>query len=90
MTAFCDVALALGLTFGGTCVESPAERPALPADDEAAWSLPALPEPEPEPRSEPAAAFPPVVIYREAPAPPVVIYREVPAPPPTPDPEGGW
>ena len=84
MSAFCDLALALGLTFGGSCVEhAPTLQPELPADDDAAWALPA-PPPEPE-----RPAMPPIVIRKEvhvpAPAPFVVPSEPEPAAPP-PDP----
>ena len=79
MSAFCDLALALGLTLSGTCQPAaPAANP-LPADDPHAWSFKA-----PEPKVEappPAPKFPPVVITK--------IIREpapAPAPPPSPPP----
>lgn len=79
MSAFCDIALIVGLTFGGACAEpvDTAPAPTLPPDDESAWALPAPPPPAPEPA---APRFPPVIIRQEAPPAP-------PAPPPAPEPE---
>ncbi len=48
MSAFCDIALALGLTFGGTCAADQPPQTHLPEDDPAAWELPA-PPPPPQP-----------------------------------------
>jgi type IV secretory pathway VirB10-like protein len=101
-TAFCDIALVLGLTFGGTCADPSAFKtpPQLPADDKTVWGVPSAP-PAPPKSPEPAPAFPPVVVtkkvYIERPAPPPPPPAPVvqPAPPPKPDPyrlalEAAW
>ncbi|MDP2699929.1 TrbI/VirB10 family protein [Thalassospira sp.] len=81
MSALCDIALVIGLTFNGLCVDPEQAKapPTLPADDETAWALPAPPPPEP-PAPEPAPPrFPPVIIKQAAPP--------APPPPPAPEPE---
>ncbi|WP_349601033.1 TrbI/VirB10 family protein [Thalassospira sp. NFXS8] len=102
-TAFCDIALVLGLTFGGTCADPSAFKtpPQLPADDKTVWGVPSAP-PAPPKAPEPAPSFPPVVvtkkvyIERPAPPPPPAPAPVVqPAPPPKPDPyrlalEAAW
>ncbi|OSQ35497.1 TrbI/VirB10 family protein [Thalassospira mesophila] len=102
-TAFCDIALVLGLTFGGTCTDPSAFKtpPQLPADDKTVWGVPSAP-PAPPAAPAPTPSFPPVVVtkkvYIERPAPtppphPAPVVK--PAPPPTPDPyrlalEAAW
>jgi type IV secretory pathway VirB10-like protein len=102
-TAFCDIALVLGLTFGGTCADPSAFKtpPQLPADDKTVWGVPSAP-PAPPAAPEPTPSFPPVVVtkkvYIERPAPtppphPAPVVQ--PAPPPQPDPyrlalEAAW
>jgi type IV secretory pathway VirB10-like protein len=79
-TAFCDIALVLGLTFGGTCADPGALKtpPQLPADDKTVWGVPSAP-PAPPKAPEPAPSFPPVVVTKK-------VYIERPAPPPPPPP----
>jgi type IV secretory pathway VirB10-like protein len=79
-TAFCDIALVLGLTFGGTCADPSAFKtpPQLPADDKTVWGVPSAP-PAPPKAPEPAPSFPPVVVTKK-------VYIERPAPPPPPPP----
>lgn len=88
MSAVCDIAMVLGLTLGGVCAPPPdtPSAPAMPADDEAAWSVPAPPPPP-----APAPPMPPVVITKvvqmPAPAPPPATPPpQPPPPPPPPDP----
>ena len=70
-TAFCDLALALGLTIGGICTEQvPSKPPALPSDDQGAWSMPV---PPPKEAPAPPPPMPPVVIEK-------TIYVEQPVP----------
>ena len=67
----CTVLLAMGLTFGGLCVEKEGVEPELPTEDIGVWDAnppPAPPTPEP--------VFPPVVIREQ-------VIREV-APPTSP------
>ncbi|MEQ8664844.1 MAG: TrbI/VirB10 family protein [Rhodospirillales bacterium] len=79
-SAFCDLALALGLTIGGMCADPPArDRHALPPDDTTAWSIPAAPPP---PLPAPPPPMPPVVIKRE-----IVVEKPIPMPAPTPAPK---
>ena len=85
MSAFCDIALAVGLTLNGLCATGVVERSEfqLPADDHSAYALPTVPveivRPAPPPK------FPPIVI-REAPRPKAepVVVKEAPSPPPDP------
>ncbi len=79
-SAFCDIALVLGLTFGGTCADPAALKtpPQLPADDKSVWGVPNAP-PTPPKAPEPAPSFPPVVVTKK-------VYIERPAPPPPPPP----
>ncbi|MEK9844758.1 TrbI/VirB10 family protein [Thalassospira sp.] len=80
MSAFCDVALVLGLTFGGVCTEPVVnEPPTLPADDPSVWALPAPPPPAPV---APAPTMPPIIIKEAKPEP-----EPAPAPEPVPQPE---
>ncbi len=77
MSVLCDMALAFGLTLGGTCQPATAPQDPMPADDPAAWSYR---EPKPEPKIEepkPLPKFPPVIIRKE-------VIREVPASVPAP------
>jgi type IV secretion system protein VirB10 len=75
-SAFCDIAMVIGLTFGGACAQTEDVKPvpALPPNDASAWALP-----DPAPPAPPPAPprFPPVVIRQEA----------APAPAPEPEPE---
>lgn len=82
MTILCDLALAVGLTLGGTCQPPVLPGDRLPEDDPAAWALPHPAPPPPPPEPVPPPAMPPVVIHRtvEVPVP-------APAPPPPPEPE---
>ncbi|MCW9033506.1 MAG: TrbI/VirB10 family protein [Alphaproteobacteria bacterium] len=85
-TAFCDLALALGLTIGGVCFEPPPSKPpALPGDDMGAWSMPV---PPPKEAPAPPPPMPPVVIHKttyiERPEP-VPLQTPAPAPKPKPD-----
>lgn len=87
--AFCDIALALGLTFGGNCVpHTVGTPPPLPRDDASAWTLP-LPAPKAPP--PPPPAMPPVVIEKkvfiERPAPPPAPVAQPAPPPPAPKPD---
>jgi type IV secretion system protein VirB10 len=79
MSAFCDIALALGLTFGGTCAADQPPQTHLPEDDPAAWELPA-PPPPPEPAPPPK--MPPIIIEKhvERAAPPPVVEQPDPEP----------
>ena len=78
MSAFCDVALVLGLTFGGVCAEPVInEPPTLPADDPSVWALPAPPPPAP---LAPAPLMPPIIIKEAKP-------EQEPAPATAPDPQ---
>ncbi|WP_413208536.1 hypothetical protein [Rhodospirillum sp. A1_3_36] len=45
MSAVCDIALVLGLTFSGLCLPPPEPEPpaALPEDQPTAWAIPAPP-----------------------------------------------
>ena len=77
----CTVLLAMGLTFGGVCVEKEGLEPELPTEDIGVWDAnPPAPPPEP--------VFPPVVIreqvIREVAPPPLPLP---PPPPSEPDPE---
>lgn len=76
MSAFCDLALALGLTLSGNCQAATAASDPLPPDDPTAWSY-KPPPPREEPK--PAPAMPPVVIEK-------TIIREVPVPATLPQP----
>lgn len=82
MSTLCDLALAFGLSLGGTCQPgTPAPDP-MPADEPAAWSYK---EPVPVPKKEeakPQPAFPPIVIKKE-----VIREVQVPAPAPAPVPK---
>ncbi len=62
MNIFCEVALALGLTFGGLCAP-PAEGPGLPLppDEKAMWDVPTFPS---EPAPAPPPAMPPVIVTK--------------------------
>lgn len=81
--ALCDVLVALGLSFGGLCgPQAPDRMPALPADDQAAWSF--KPAPPAPPLPPPTPAMPPVVIERPVPAPPPPAPASVVTPPPNP------
>ncbi|MCF8482166.1 MAG: TrbI/VirB10 family protein [Rhodospirillum sp.] len=86
MGAFCDIALAIGLTFGGLCAPPPETKPrALPEDDPAAWAIPDPPPPPPPPN---APTFPPIIIKAPAPPPPPPLVVAAPSPPePEPEPE---
>lgn len=77
MSLVCDLALAVGLTLSGHCVEEakPVPVEAMPQNDPAAWSLPVAPPPPPAP----PPVWPPVVIREAAPPPPPA---PAPAPPP--------
>ncbi|WP_413208332.1 TrbI/VirB10 family protein [Rhodospirillum sp. A1_3_36] len=82
MSAVCDIALVLGLTFSGLCLPPPEPEPpaALPEDQPTAWAIPAPPPPPPPPVVRPATvAMPPVVITK-------VIQLPAPASPPPPQP----
>ncbi|CDK99667.1 Type IV secretion system protein ptlG [Magnetospirillum gryphiswaldense MSR-1 v2] len=88
MSAFCDLALALGLTLSGACQPAAAPTDPLPADDPAAWThRPPAPKEEPKP----PPVMPPVIIQKEVirevhvpvPAP---VAAPAAAPPPAPDP----
>lgn len=88
MSAFCDLALALGLTLSGACQPAAAPNDPLPADDPAAWThRPPAPKEEPKP----APVMPPVVIEKtiikevqvQVPAP---VAAPVAPVPPAPDP----
>lgn len=85
MSAFCDVALVLGLTFGGVCAEPVVnEPPTLPADDPSVWALPAPPPPVP---AAPAPAMPPIIIREAVPVPePAPAPEAEPLPEPEPEP----
>ncbi|MES0884444.1 TrbI/VirB10 family protein [Roseibium sp. SCP14] len=62
--AVCEILLALGLTFGGTCKPEPAQPRGLPASDPAVFSY-EKPKP-PEPKQEPKViTMPPVIIEKE-------------------------
>lgn len=77
MSALCDIALAFGLTLGGTCQPGVPVADPMPADDPAAWAY-REPAPKPEPpKPAPAPNFPPIVIKQE-------VVREAPPPAPTP------
>jgi type IV secretion system protein VirB10 len=83
MSVLCDLALVFGLTLGGTCQPATPVADPMPPNDAAAWSY-KEPAPKPEePKPQPAANFPPIVIKQE-------VIREVPAPvqapPPAPKP----
>ena len=87
MSAFCDIALVLGMTFSGMCSDAGqgAHQPTLPEDDRSVWELPAAPPPPP-PAPPPAAPnFPPIIIKREAP-PPTPAPEPEPMPEPAPEP----
>jgi type IV secretion system protein VirB10 len=70
-SAWCDIALAFGLTLGGNCQPADMKPEPMPEDDPAAWSF-KLPEPKKEERKA-APNFGPIVIKQE-------VIREVPAP----------
>ena len=85
----CTVLLAMGLTFGGVCVEKEGLKPQLPTEDIGVWDAnpPAPPPPEP--------VFPPVVIreqvIREVARPPLPLPPPPPSEPePQPDPYRVW
>lgn len=84
MSAFCDIALALGLTFGGTCVPPAGPETTLPEDDPAAWELPA---PPPPPAPAPPPTMPPIIIEKRAVPPAPVPVIELPEPEPEPEPD---
>lgn len=88
MSAFCDIALVLGLTFNGICAEPKInEPPTLPPDDPSVWALPAPPPPAP---AAPAPAMPPIIIKEAKPEPqpqPAPAPEPEPAPQPEPVPE---
>ena len=84
MSAFCDVALVLGLTFGGVCAEPVVnEPPTLPDDDPSVWALPAPPPPAPV---APAPLMPPIIIKEAKPEPEPEPQPEPVPQPPAPDP----
>ncbi|MAO55946.1 MAG: conjugal transfer protein TrbI [Rhodospirillaceae bacterium] len=78
-SVICDLAVAVGLTFGGICgPDAPVKPPALPQDDAGAWELPKAPPPPPKPAPP---AMPPVVIKKEVIVEKVVEKAPPPAPP---------
>ncbi|GAB3129061.1 TraB/TrbI/VirB10 family type IV secretion system protein [Novispirillum itersonii] len=83
MSLVCDIALAVGLTIAGHCVEAtpPVPPEAMPQDDPKAWALPVVP-PAPPPAPP---VFPPVVIREAAPVSPPAPAPQ-PEPPPAPPP----
>ena len=85
MSAFCDVALVLGLTFGGVCAEPVVNAPpTLPADDPSVWALPAPPPPAPPAL---APSMPPIIIKDAKPEPqPEPVLKVEPEPEPVPEP----
>ena len=85
MSAFCDVALVIGLTFGGVCAEPVVnEAPTLPTDDPSVWALPAPPPPAPPAL---APSMPPIIIKDEKPEPqPEPLLKVEPEPEPVPEP----
>lgn len=78
-SALCDLAMAIGVTFGGLCAQpAPVAKPALPQEDASAWAVPPAP---PKVEIPPPPAMPPVVIRQE------VLVAAPPPPPPPPEPE---
>lgn len=74
MSGFCEVALAVGLTFGGLCVhDQPVVKPRMPIDDPAAWKI-EVPPPPPPPEVKPPV-MPPVIIEKR-----VEVKHEAPPP----------
>ncbi len=89
MSVLCTLAVAVGLSLGGTCI-SPEDTPRLPNDEKRAWLAPPpppepvvihIPPPAAAPAPAPAPPMPPVVI-RET-----IIQQAPPPPPVEPPPE---
>ncbi len=90
MTAFCEAVIALGLSFGGFCVDDNVTKMTLPIEDQKLWDhmKPEPVKPKPEP-AKTSPQFPTVVIKHEYPPEKKQEKIETPPPiaPPAPPPE---